>query len=947
MVPRLRQFGDIFNVSVFEAGDDQVTARTLRHLSRPDPPDSTLELQTGAAQQDETSLATALRVLPHFVGREIYVLRLRTYGNVEFSFFASRLKAGLINIWANVESGAETESWIKLAGTIPNSHIDPSTFLADHVTPILSRLVRIRIVLIIDFGSCDRLERARYDSLTNQLLSLTRSCDLRIVRLLPPKTDDLDQSLRSKRAETSQLREKVAEIQRSSKRQSENQHNVDGLRSLIMLNHPASHDALYHVARFHPRLLEELRDAVRKNLARQHNGLVELAARTVNAFGRSKEVIRTASQTERLAGLGAGALNFQTPAWLKGVNDQINIAGATDSTPIEAGIVSSVSRSIASLYGNKKLEAACYLEELEERLLTKESLVLENQQQIATIFDYTSQLILSGHLPSSPEALDIIEGVGFSLAEFIASAPDATSIQAIQASRLVYKIGYLFDFMLNRSRSSSDDPRRVRIYLSSAKHLPKENAAEASQAASLAYRRASALFHAGNTPQAFATYLQSAGTILRARGVGVGFTPISASQLRAFELGALATTRMPNEASEADKTSLHAINKEFLRTATTLWSVAEYENRVKNIVSERAIVPWAIRSATGVVRIVATGPDLSTALTITSQLFDRYGLISELIHVTDDHLLCLTEELDGVRPIIVCGAPDTPHGVGAAVLQIAPILGQLYYQRMGDDFHFVDVSKRNNTDLIVLCASGSGQLIEAWTHFLESKSKDISVFRSCDIRRGNDVMLELIQGSFLTSLLSESGKQIVQTVFNAVRQRLGTEKTTSITVQEKESMEARLNLLEQKFIETSSTPSADQLAELLSLEDLTPRAQIQFTNLFEESSVFEVLSTATESLDVVSLDAEELDNLLSQSLTYARRVMTDEHLGEEEFSIYEAFCEEFENLKERSTQLVRARQVSGKTRVGDRAALTRQSQQVVVRFFRFMTEMVTSKNLKA
>ena len=730
----VNSYGDVPDVQYYEFGSDKILGDLLAKFVIANRISESVNVVGLNYKNSQHLVLRVVHILSQAWGSKIELIWITFQSEFHLDQCLSRLRSLLSEAWLKTEGLAASGITSQLIGLGCNRMTNLNEFIHKDIGPILARIHSNNIVIVVELHAPSNSERVNnnivkmcYELLKVRVSSsiavfvLTRfqiglGSTLRVADVKPDTPPSKEVKLSKVGKANANAQVKRADMQELLIRYGAK------LRPLALLSHPANKHIVSFVTQYFDDLPYALTSLEKIDLLTYLQG---------SALAISPEVISrlqhdnqgTNSKAEvALAAMGAVTLGFNAPQEL------VRMLRIFDSTEADCtSVVSSQSHLSAALAGSLTSEAATvhwHLGALRSHLDSPELVNLKNHEQIDILLLYAGQILLNVQPSHSKILIETIRQISERYANFVFIQEEGTSQAKLKASRIIYRVGHIYDRLFFPTRTHERRPERRKFYNLSARYLETSDFDTIAEKATILYRKGTAMSHAGETDKAIQLYFDAAVEMYDNYKKQRSQSSSRQAALFSFEFAFYCISQTTDRFPASHR--LNEILEDVVISSGLDWSVEKLFETIQ-FGSTESITPFSFLNSRPHVTVFTVNGDLHTALLIAKDVFNYFGCNVEIRTVTNGKDASTIHDLTS-RTKIVIGAPDTPRGMGAEIVKIDPLLEQIYYQKMHEDFSYPVLKRDDNVLTLILCASGINGIMNAWSEIHDEFMNSIHTY---------------------------------------------------------------------------------------------------------------------------------------------------------------------------------------------------------------------------
>jgi hypothetical protein len=627
-------------------------------------------------------------------------------------------------------------------------------------------------------------------------------------------------------------------------------------RPLILLCHPASLPVVRYLSAAAPTfgaISEHL--ISNKDLVRLQDDALALDVTRIEHLFEAQELTHATTARLRTIIPNTGMILSGAPfsQFVKPEADDLKVAEEMPGFPglLSAGalgIVCASSRNVhlANSFCSLANEKA---DELEEMVL--------DQPQAKIMINYLSQFLLLPKTGYLHNLFQLLERLSSALATEIKINNLGHTQNEIEAMRWLTKVAYVYDQLVLQGKTEKNSAFVGQMHGRSARLLDLDSADDSCDWAVIGYRKAAALYRGNGRAEVRELYVS-----LIKRFFDLA-SPMEVARLRQlFELTALCIARDPQRASH-DPVVLKAIALLRCRLGILLDQeilVSLFAGRL----SRRLSYPDNLRAPQ--YSVYFSHFDAGSAFVIAESLYGLTGANVQLVPISAAQGRSPLVANPGINCHIVIGAPDSEGGAGDFVAREFPDLVRLYQLRMGDEFGLTLDTERDGLRLVVIVASGLGQIVEAWSKWLARATLELP--------QRIEQMEEFILNSLLSPVLKGASKAVEAIVNNVIKQKL--ESLFGSGPQSTQYGRRVSELLE--YLRTTKATRKETVKRILT-EDMSTAERAFIRDVFSDEGAILVLKNTVTALATKVAATEDLRALVKGMLELCAGFLHRPQLG--------------------------------------------------------------------
>ncbi len=834
---------------------------------------------------------------------EVKVVWISVQHNTSEIFLLARLHAELAKIWLD-SSHVEKDSLVSKLLTLRDSNsLGTYSYFKERISPLLSQLHNQFIVFY--FSSSDRQSTHSFSShLIEYLLGTPSTNDILIlnsyfkgkerpsIKLKSPNKVDV-QNHPLLRDASSQKSEKKYFIDSLSSKE------LLSLKPLAMLSHPANPIIIDFISQYYEGLPESLKGLNRVDLIHYlSNSSISL---TSELSAPLDQINLKTNKGLIYSSIGASALSIDSQTELSRIyktSPEVKFEADT-----KLAIVSHLSTALAAASCANSKTLQWQINALREHISEQDLISIKNQEQVELILRYAGQLLLVTKISDKHYILKIMEELSERYANFLLHLNNQDSKVRMKASRVMYRVGHIYDRVKNPDRKLYENKFREKIYSMSAEILSPEYDSQCTmQYAEIIYRRGTALVHAGEPEKAAQLYKKYAvkfHDIYCNETKNNVFNTQSVLASDEFTFYAISCLKLPK---------LDPLLKKMLRSIIERSGAditAELLFNLVNIDRPYSLnIPDISKTRKPECLINVVGSDLHTALLVAEDLFRNKSVVSK-IKIWNAGVPKRLNDSRDFELVINIGAPDTPGGLGNLIATEFPLLDETYHLRMEETFSEpVLTTNKDGVIVLVLCGSGLNSIMNGWSQIC------VDVFGRLSCKK-RFMLEELILKSFLGSVFSKISGKLIDVVAEKASSRIlentDIEKTD---ISGEKSIGQGIKALIESTKEDKIT--LDQLETSLSLNELKPIIRTRVLKIFEHQSVGQIMNDSLEYVLSINANSRDVLSCADIFVTVSRSIASNVGYSAESRRLFSDYANSISTQSIRLNELIRSEKFSTK-----------------------------------
>lgn len=627
-------------------------------------------------------------------------------------------------------------------------------------------------------------------------------------------------------------------------------------RPLILLCHPASLPVVRYLSAAAPRF-----DAIsehlisNKDLVRLQGDALALDVMRIEQLFDVRELTKATTARHRTIIPNTGMILSGDP-FSQFVSPEAEDLKVAENIPGFPGLLSAGALGIvcASSRNVRLANSFCRLaldkaDELQEMVL--------DQQQAKIMINYLSQFLLMPEASYFHDLFQLLERMSGALATEIKINNLGRTQSEIEAMRWLAKVAYVYDQLVMQGKAPKNSAFVWQVHGRSARLLDLDSADNSLDWAVAGYRKAAALYRGNGGSEGRELYIS---LIKRVLDLGPSMDVARFRQL--VELTALSIARDPQGMSD-NPIVLQAIALSRPRLAILLdrkvvvsLFAGQFFRRLNypdNLITPRFGVYFSHF-------------DAGSAFVVAESLYGLTGANVQLVPISSARGAFSLLASPGIICHVIIGAPDSLGGAGDFVAREFPDLARLYQLRMGDEFGLCLDTKRDDLRIVVIVASGLGQIVEAWSKWLARATLELP--------RRTEHMEEFILGSLLSPVIKGASKAVEGVVDKIIKQKL--ESLFGSGHQSAQYGRRLSELLE--YLRTAKDTREDTVKHILT-EDLSTAERAFIRDVFSDNGAILVLKNTVIELATKVAATEDLRALIRGMLELCAGLLRRPKLG--------------------------------------------------------------------
>lgn len=904
---QLLKAGDVPEYDGFYYNYDQQIAQILNIILRKEKLLKPIFLTTGKSPFPIKAIQHLCEMLPIIKSQDINLFWFTAYENTDCSIFASELRKFLLqSLLKNISTYSTVEQQVLTFEFGDSEDID--SYFNRNIKGIFSRAILKEFFIVADLTSLEGNNSKQAKSILyfiENLLIMRSSNRVYPLILLSGNNDgkdtiDFPEVSFSNSSETSTMKYPLRIITDSRPNQSlkamkDNETTWDIIHPLILLNQTAGSLVVEYIRNNKATITDQITDLIKMNILRElYHGGISLEISHLEYLNNSFIKNSHYSDSSLLKANSSKILSFQPVEKLLTLENPVKSIDQYLNKNFL--ILDNFACLLNDYHKNNTSNIRYFNDKIQSLIKERENFNISNEEHTKTIINYLSQLLLTDRYSFGLQVFDLLQEMTYGYCSYLEYVYPESSMKKMEASRWVYKLGYIYDNLLNKKALVSKNIDRAYIYTTSAEFLAEAEIHDDADYLSFAYRRATALRKSQVTDLAAEEAIKAAVKVYNKSSTSDMESLVDQifPKYLIYDLASYGISRTKKQFFRED---VDTIIEDFRLNTGLVWDTSKITEHLQNPqVKSFSFKEFMNIDSKDDVSIHYCRPDFFSAILIASHLFFEHNLFANINLIENYYSIINSIECINHTHIIL-GAPDTPDGIGTFVSSLDETSKLIYQLRMGNDFCAPFDLQYKGNKLIILMASGNGGIIDAWT--------EIITLGKFTLRHTRNIVEDKMLESFVFTVFEKAGNKLLELLINKITDKvvseLGHRTEKDIKYERKIIEETLMNFAER--IRNSNYSSSPPIQDL-DLDNLSKLSKISLCNALQANSLFQDFDSTLFTVLQSDVSYEEIISAIEMMIAISIQIKEVPKLTIKQHESVDSFSLGFRNLKNAAEHIV-------------------------------------------